>query len=149
MIKSYFKIAWKNLFLNKFHTFINLGGLIIGFTIGIAILLTVYSQLTFDNFHTNKTKLYQAYQVFNKQTGQEFSKEFGLPAAPVFKTEAPAIDKASRFLRGGNQIIYKEKELEIPLTFVDEEFLSMFTFPLVKGSKADALNSLTGIVITE
>ncbi len=149
MIKNYFKIAWRNLFRNKFYTGINIAGLVIGFTIGIAILLMVYSQLSFDTFHKNKTKLYQAYEVFNKQNGEEISDVFGFPAATIFKSEAQAIDKTSRFLYGGSNAFYNDKELEVPVMLVDEDFLSMFTFPVIKGNKANPLKNLTDIVITE
>jgi putative ABC transport system permease protein len=111
MIKNYFKIAWRNLLKNKFHTSINIVGMVIGFTIGIAILLAVYSQLNFDKFHANRKNLYQAYQIFHKQTGEEISDVFGFPAAPTFKAEAPAIDKASRFLYGGSNMWYKKKRI--------------------------------------
>jgi putative ABC transport system permease protein len=149
MIKNYFKIAWRNLLKNKFHTSINIVGMVIGFTIGITILLVVYSQLNFDKFHVNRKNLYQAYQIFHKQTGEEISDVFGFPAAPTYKAEAPAIDKASRFLYGGSNMWYQEKELDVPVMLVDEDFLSMFTFPIVKGNKNNPLKNLTDIVITE
>ncbi len=149
MLKNYFKTAWRNLWKNKLHSTINIVGLVIGFTIGIAILLMVYSQLSFDKFHTNNNKLYQAYQVFNKQNGEEISASFGFPASPAFKAEAGAIDKASRYLYGGSNAFYKDKELEVPVMLVDEDFLNMFTFPIIKGNKINPLKNLTDIVITE
>jgi putative ABC transport system permease protein len=149
MFTNYFKIAWRNLFRNKLHTVINIGGLIIGFTIGVLILLTIYSQLSYDNFHANGKSLYQAYQIYNKKTGEDIGSNFGFPAAPVFKAEAPAIERASRFMYGGNNVVYKEKELKIPIMLVDEDFLSMFTFPVVNGNKVNPLRNLTDIVITE
>jgi putative ABC transport system permease protein len=149
MLKNYFKIAWRNLFRNKLHTAINIGGLIIGFAIGMIILLVVYNQFSYDKFHVNKKKLYQSYLVFHKKTGDETSATFGYPAATAFKAEADAIDKASRFLYGGNKVVYKEKELDVPVMLVDADFLSMFTFPVVKGNRATPLQSLSDIVITE
>ena len=53
--------------------------------------------ISFDNFHANGKKLYQAYQVFNKAGGEEIANEFGLPAAPAYKAEVPAIDKVTPF----------------------------------------------------
>ncbi len=149
MIKNYFKIAWRNLSKNKFHSSINITGLVIGFTIGLLILLTVYGQLSFDNFHTNEKKLFQAYQFFNKPTGEEFSSSFAFPAGPVFKTEVPAIEKSSRYLYGGSNAEYNGKELDVPVMLVDADFLSMFSFPVIKGNKSTALNNLTDVVLTE
>jgi ABC-type antimicrobial peptide transport system permease subunit len=149
MLKNYFKIAWRNLFRNKLHTLINIGGLIIGFAIGIIILLVVYNQFSYDKFHANKKKLYQAYMVFHKKTGDEISGAFGYPAATAFKEEAGAIDKATRYLYGGNKVVYQEKELDVPVMLVDADFLSMFTFPVSKGNKTNPLQNLSDIVITE
>jgi ABC-type antimicrobial peptide transport system permease subunit len=149
MLINYFKIAWRNLLKNKFHTGINIAGMVIGFTIGLAILLMVYSQLSFDTFHVNNKKLFQAYMVFNKPTGEEVGSVFGFPAAPVFKAEAGAIEKSSGFMYGGNTVWYNEREVEVPVMLVDEDFLSMFSFPVIKGNRNSPLKNLADIVITE
>jgi len=149
MIKSYFKVACRNLFRNKIHTCINLGGLIIGFTISIAILLVVYDQFIYDHFHVNRKKIYQAYQVFNNPEGEEIANSFGFAAAPVYKVEVPAIEMTTRFIDGGNHIEYKGKDKEIPVTLVDEDFISMFSFPILKGKRSASLRNLTDVVLTE
>jgi putative ABC transport system permease protein len=149
MLINYFKIAWRNLFKNKFHTGINIGGLIIGFTIGIFVLMTVYSQLSADKFHSNRKRLYQAYQVFNKKEGEQINNQFDYAHAPVFKAEVPAIEKATRFLSGGTKIIYGGKQLTIPVYLVDADFLSMFSFPVVRSGKLNPLSGLTDLVLTE
>ena len=149
MTSNYFETTWRHLVKNKFHTAINITGLVIGFTIAIAILVMVYHQLDFDKFHANNSRLFQAYQFFNKQTGPEYAAGFGFPAAPVYKAEAPAIERSSGFLYGGNNAVYKDKELDVPVMLVNEDFLSMFTFPVVKGNKFNPLKNLTDIVITE
>lgn len=149
MLQNYFKIAWRNLFKNKLHTSVNLGGLTIGFTIGIAILLVVYSQFSFDRFHVNEKKLYQAYQVFNNVSGEKIENQFGLPAGPAYKAEAAAIDKMTRYTDGGNHIEYKGKDLVIPVMLADEDFFSMFSFSIIKGNKSNPLKSLTDVVLSE
>src|SRR5882757_1183497 len=110
MFKNYCKVAWRNLYRNKLHTGINLGGLIIGFTIGIIILLVVYAQFTFDHFHKNRKRIYEAYQVINKTNEQEITNQFGFAPAPIYKKEAPAIEKTTRILDGGNHVLYGGKD---------------------------------------
>ncbi|HEX9512523.1 MAG TPA: FtsX-like permease family protein [Puia sp.] len=149
MLQNYFKIAWRNLFRNKLHTSINIGGLIIGFTIGIAILLVVYAQFSYDHFHANRKKLYQVYQVFNNPEKEDVLNELGFAAGPVYKKEAAAIDKATRIVDGGNHILYKGKDLQIPVMLVDEDFMSMFSFPVIEGNSGNPLKNLTDAVITE
>jgi putative ABC transport system permease protein len=149
MFKNYFKIAWRSLFRNKLHTIINLGGLIIGFTIGITILLAVYAQFTYDRFNLNEKRLYQAYQVFNKTEGEEITNQFGFAPAPVYKNEVAAIEKVTRITDGGNHITYNGKDLVIPVMMVDEDFFSMFSFPVINGNRTNPLKNLSDVVLSE
>ncbi|MFZ1527995.1 MAG: ABC transporter permease [Ferruginibacter sp.] len=149
MLKTYFKTAWRNLLKNKFHSSVNIIGLVIGFTIGLVVLMMVYSQLGFDSFHQNRKRLYQVYSEFYNKDKTDISNVFGFPAASVYKTEAPAIEKSSRFLFGGSNAWIGEKEIELHVTLVDEDFLSMFSFPVVKGNRQNPLHSLADIVLTE
>jgi putative ABC transport system permease protein len=149
MLRNYLSLSFRRLFRNKFHTTINLVGLVIGFTIGLVVLLAVYGQFTFDRNHVNRDKIYQAYHVFHKASGDEIGSSFGFPAAERFKAEAAAVDRSTRFLYGSNAVHYKEKEVDITTMLVDEDFLKMFTFPILKGNAANPLSSLSNIIITE
>jgi hypothetical protein len=149
MLKNYWKIAWRNLFRNKLHTGINIGGLVIGFTIGIGILLTVYQQFQWDHQHTNAERLYEAYQIYHDPAKDRYTNAFSLAPGPAYKAEAPGIERMTRITDGGNHIQYKGRDIPIPITQVDADFLSMFTVPVVKGQGADALSELTDMVITE
>jgi putative ABC transport system permease protein len=149
MFKNYFRVAWRNLYRNKLHSAINLGGLMIGFTIGIIILLVVYAQFSFDHFHGNRKRIYEAYQVINKTDGQEITNQFGFAPAPVYKKEAPAIEKATRITDGGNHVEYKGKDLIIPIAMVDEDFFPMFSFPILKGNRSNPLANLSDVVLSE
>lgn len=149
MLKNYLSLSFRRLFRNKFHTTINLVGLVIGFTIGMVVLLSVYGQFSFDKNHLNREKIYQVYQVFHKASGDEIGNTFAYPAAERFKAEAASVDKATRFLFGSRAVLYKEKEVDVTTMLVDEDFLQMFTFPVVKGNAANPLSNLSNIVLTE
>ncbi len=150
MFKNNFKTAWRSLFKNKFHTAINIFGMLTGFTVGLVLLLMVYSQFGFDSFHNNKNRIYQLYNEFyTSKEKTDISTSFGFPAASVYKTENPAVEKASRFLYGGNNARINEKEIELPVNLVDEDFFSIFTFPVVAGNSAAPLHDLSDIVLTE
>ena len=149
MFRNYVSIAWRNLIRNKLHTTINLGGLVIGFTIGIAVLAVVYSQLTFNGFNANRKKIYEAYDFSNNAEGERINSLFGLAAGPVFKAEAPAIEKMTRFVDGGTHMMYKDKDLEIPVMMADEDLFSMFSFTILKGDRLHPLGKLTDVVLTE
>src|SRR5688500_16561692 len=46
MLKSYFKIGWRNLLKNKGYSFINIGGLALGMAAAILIGLWVYEEIS-------------------------------------------------------------------------------------------------------
>jgi len=148
MLQNYLKIAWRNLFRNKLHSAINIGGLIIGFTIGIADLLIVVLQLQ-TNHQYDGRRLYEVYTVSHDPAADRYENSFALGPGPAYKAEAPAIERMTRIGDGGNHIEYKGRDISIPVMTVDEDFLSMFPFPVVKGRGADALRDLTDVVVTE
>jgi putative ABC transport system permease protein len=149
MFQNYFKIAWRQLVRNKLHTGVNLGGLIIGFTVSIAILMIVYNQFSYDKFHVNRKRLYEVYQVFNNQDGRHFDNQLGISETPVYKAEAPGIERSTRIMDGGNHVIYKGRDMSIPVMLVDSDYFSMFSFPVVKGNSGNPLQNLTDIVLRE
>jgi len=149
MLQNYLKLAWRQLTKNKLHSSINIGGLIIGFTIGIAILMVVYQQFSYDNFYTNRGRLYEAYQVFNHPDKPDVQNQFAMAPGPAYKAGAPGIEHMTRILDGGKHIQYKGRDLSIPVMLVDEDFFSMFSFPIVKGNAGNPLQSLNSIVLRE
>jgi hypothetical protein len=53
MIKSYFLLAWRNLQKHKTSAAINIGGLALGLTTSILVLLFVVEEFGYDRFHRN------------------------------------------------------------------------------------------------
>src|ERR1700744_3268136 len=62
MLKNYLKIAWRNLFKNKFFSFINIFGLALGMACSILILLWVQNELNTDSFNPRGSRLYAVYE---------------------------------------------------------------------------------------
>lgn len=149
MLQNYFTIAWRQLLRNKLHSSINIGGLVIGFTIGVFMLMVVYQQLSYDKFQVNRKRLYEAYQIFNHPDGSTIDNEFPMAQGPAYKAGAPTIERSTRILDGGNHVQYKGRDLSIPVVLVDADYFSMFSFPMVKGGPGNPLENLNGIVLRE
>ncbi len=62
MVKTYFKIAWRNLVKNKVYSFINIGGLAVGMAVATLIGLWVNDELSFDKYHPNHDRIAQVMQ---------------------------------------------------------------------------------------
>ena len=59
MIKNYFKTAFRNLLRNKNFTIINIAGLAVGIAVCLCIFLVIQFELSFDNFHAKKDRIYR------------------------------------------------------------------------------------------
>lgn len=150
MIRSYFKIAWRNLFRNKGFSLTNILGLTIGITCTMLILLWVQDELTYDRFHKNYDNIYQviANRDFNNQVFTDRS--MVLPLASELENSSPQIKHAvvttyqqQRVLTHGEDKIKKQGY------FVSDHFFDVFTWTFVKGNAATALKEPNSIVLTK
>ncbi len=149
MIRNYFKIAWRNLVKNKTFTLLNIVGLSVAFTVAILLSMAAFFELSYDQFHENKSTIYQVYTGNQTSRGAEISTANPIPFTPALKNEVPGIKHISRAMGGGVLVSYQDKELIFDAEFVDNDYFSIFTFPTLKGDTKKPLQSKNDIVITE
>jgi len=151
MFKSYFKIAWRNLWKHKVYSAINIIGLATGMAACITILLFVFYERSFDNFHHKN--LYRLNEV-QKFPGMVASQKVGLsmfPMGPTIRQEFPEVKNFTRIRWNTKyQMTYEDKRIYLPQTFfVDSAFLQMFDFRMLRGDRGSALLKPNSAVLTE
>jgi putative ABC transport system permease protein len=151
MIKNYFKTAWRNLWKNKIYSTINVIGLSIGMAACIAILLFVFYERSFDNFHTKNIYRLNEVQKFEGMVAAQKVALSMYPMGPTLKAEFPEIENFARINGSGNTPLnYGEKKVYIKrICFVDSTFLQIFDFKLLQGDRRTALEKPNSIVITK
>jgi putative ABC transport system permease protein len=150
MFRNYFKIAWRNLWKHKTLSAIIVFGMAVAIAAALLLSLTAYHELSFDNFHTNKSHLYQVYLEQHQLNETEKSSIMPVPLAPALKAEYPDIVEITRMGSGANGLVrYNNRELDLNSRAVDPGFLKMFSFPILYGNNQDPLKDLNDIVITE
>jgi len=149
MFRNYLKIAVRNLWKNKGYAFINIVGLSVAFCVSVFLFLTAYFQLTFDDFHVDRDRIFQTYFFSNDPEKAGKTANMPLPLTPALKSEFPEIEGITRFVNGSEVVEYKGKFFDKNIKFADADFLKIFTFPLLKGNKEIALNDLSSIVLSE
>jgi len=149
MFKNYLKIAFRNLWKSKGYAFINIAGLSVAFCISTFLFLTAYFQLSFDNFHKDKERIYQTYFFSNDPERAQISSAMPFPLTPALKAEFPEVEQIARVVNGSDVLEYKGKYFDKQVMFTDPDFLKIFSFPLVKGSAETALQDLSNIIISE
>jgi len=149
MIRNYFLTAWRNLRKNKLNASVNILGLTVAFVCCILLFLTVYRELSFDDFQVNKDGLYKVYGVSYKAAGDEKGSDMSYPMGPAIKAEVPGVAKVSSIMNGGAGIRYRSKEIDRGINLVDNDFFSMFSFPVLMGDKVAPLGDPGKVVISE
>lgn len=150
MLRNFFKVAYRNLVRNKSFSLINITGLAIGMAATILILLWIQSEVSYDQFHANKNRIYEVWNrvPFNDQLTAWNAAS--APLGPVLEKDLPEVDRVVRVMYDNSlQLSVGDKKLMKTGNVVDTGFLQMFTFPMLEGNPATALNDVHAIVLTQ
>jgi putative ABC transport system permease protein len=149
MLKNYLTVAWRNIARNKAHSLINMLGLSLGMAGAILLLLNIRFGLSMDEFHAKKENLYEAYNKGMVNGQLTCWNTTAPPLAPALQASFPEIKNIARFMPSSRLFRYADKKIQADGNLTDPAFLSMFSFPLLQGSPATALDDPNDIVLTE
>ncbi len=152
MIKNYFKIALRNIKRQKIYSLITMSGLILGLSVFIMFALLSDFTSHFNSCHKNADRIYAVIRVNSSSLEGELNSAFTPPPmVPALLNEFPEIDKASRFFLPGRMVVKHQDKVfyENGVRFVDDDFLSIFTFNMKSGEMESALSTANSVVMTE
>jgi putative ABC transport system permease protein len=151
MLRNYLITAIRNIFRDKFYTFINIFGLATGIAVAIFILLYVKDELTYDKYNQNYKRIYRLESDFSIAGKEDKFAATQVPLAPTLKDEYPEIEEYVRFVPAGTLYFkYENKEFrEDSLLFCDSTVFRVFTYPLLTGDPSQAINRPYTMVITQ
>jgi len=150
VIKNYFKIAWRNLLRNKGFSMLNIAGLSIGLAATALIVLWIDYELSFDKFHEHGDRIYQVYNKYPVDGEIWTWNSTPKIMAPTIKKDFPDVERVSRYNYDDTYLFsIGDQRLKGTGTIVDEDFLYMFSFPLVNGSKETVFSDVNSVVVTE
>ena len=148
MLRSYLKVALRNLVRQKGYSFINILGLTIGMTCFILIGLWVQDELSFDRFHQKKDRIFR---ILNKVQSGNLVPSPTYALAPALKSLHPEVEEFSRVWFWHSSLVkYGDKSFEEDRIYMaDPGFFRMFSFPFINGDPETALMDKNSIVLTQ
>ncbi|MEX1239795.1 MAG: FtsX-like permease family protein [Cyclobacteriaceae bacterium] len=157
MIRNYFLVAVRNLTRNKFFSAINIFGLAVSMSIGMAIIMLVADQMMYDRSNTKRDRIFRVISRVVTNSGVERggmdNATAPMPLREELQENYTGIEKVVRFKRGfGNNWMELEgQNVNIPLTgfFADPEVLEVFEFALEYGDIKTALVHPYSVVLTK
>lgn len=143
MVKNNFKVAFRSAKRHKAYSIINLSGLAVGLTSFILIVLYVQHQLSFDQFHEQKDKIFRV-------TNGEDAITPNIVGPFLKRNFEEEIRHSVRVIELGGQILNIDNQSFTTGTyFADPAFFDVFTFPLLQGNKEGILSKPKTLVITQ
>src|SRR5687768_2888722 len=151
MLQNYIVTAVRNFRKYKCYTSLNILGLTIGITCSLLIMLWVTDELSVDKFHEKDARLYQMLRNMHQSDGHVITTEaVPQPVKPLLETKYPEVDKVT-LIGWENEFLFQkdEKIFRENGRYVSPEFFEVFSFPLVSGNPATAMEDIHSIVISE
>ena len=148
MFRNYLLVTFRNLWKNKIFTLINIFGLGIALAVCIVAFFNHMFNYEFDRTHENFDEIYRV-TCFRDMQGRE--QEYGVIPATLgleIKKDIPGIERSARFMRTNSPVKVGDNIFQSNVSFVDPEFLDIFTFPLIYGNK-ESLASQGNILLSE
>ena len=149
MFKNYLKTAFRNLSKNKLYSGINIIGLTVGLAACLLIGVFINHELSYDKFNTRADRIVRVTMEYNNAGTVNRTATTGTKVGPQFKRTFPAVEEYSRAFLSQGIIKYEEKVFdEQRILFADAPLFKIFSFNLVEGDAATALDAPDKIVLT-
>ena len=136
LFSSYLKTAIRNLARHRIYSAINIIGIAIGLAFCILTFLFVHNEWTYDTFHKNADRIYRVSGTTPDPLGPAIAEAF-----PDMQTV--------RFRSNGGKIGTQDRAFQASLGFVDPNFLDIFSFSVIHGDPAQALQDKYSVILTE
>ncbi|OJJ22629.1 hypothetical protein BKI52_07010 [marine bacterium AO1-C] len=151
MYKNYFKVAWRNLFRQKLYALLNIGGLAIGLSGFIMIVLYIQHELSYDRFYSNSDQIYRIYQRLegNNIQGSDFFAYTSAPVATALKREYPEVTQATCTQPQKSLLSHQKQHFWEEGLWADAQFFKVFPIDFIQGNPATALAQPKSIVLTQ
>lgn len=148
---SYLRLAVRNLVKFKSMTFIGSFSLVVGMSSFILLMLFVRYELSYDSIFENSDRIFLLGQSLQDQESggsSSYASTSGI-VAPTLKKEFLDVKYAVRVKEVESPLVYEKKSMVAKGLYADQDFLKVFTFPLIAGDRETALKNPFSVVLSQ
>ena len=150
MLRNYIKTAWRNIVNNKIYSAINMLGLAAGMAVTLIIALWVYKEYSSNRFLPGYQNTYQVKLNHTIEGSVRTMNGASLPLADLLRKDIPEIKYvASTDWCDKHGLMVGDAKLFLRGMRVENDFLKILQYPLLKGNANTVLNDPYSIVLTE
>ncbi len=150
MFKNYFKTAFRNLRKNELYAVINIFGLTAGLAACLLIGVYIIHELSYDKFNANANRIVRTTMEYGQAGTVNTVATTGTKVGPQFKRTFPLVEDYVRTFISHNVVKSGDKIFDEPrILYADAPFFKIFSFHIIEGDAATALDAPDKIVITQ
>jgi len=150
MIRSHVKTSGRSIMRHKLFSAINITGLAISMCVGLLVIAFLFDLLSYDNFHEKKDRIYRITSADTDDRGTMTMASSSVSAGRKIVQTVPGIESSVFLQRGfGGDAAIGETILPVSGLWASGSFFDVFSFPLLKGNPATALQKPYSLVLTE
>jgi putative ABC transport system permease protein len=150
MFRNYLKTAFRNLQKNKLYSAINIFGLTVGLAACLLIGVYINQELSYDKFNVNADRIVRTTMEYKNSETVNTTATTGTRPGPQFKKTFPSVEEyartyiTQRVIKNGDKVFDESRVL-----YADQPFFKIFSFPIIEGNAATALDAPDKMVITK
>jgi putative ABC transport system permease protein len=150
MFKNYLKTAFRNLRKNKLYSGINIFGLAIGLASCLLIGIYITNELSYDKFNVNANRIVRVTMEYGQSGTVNTTETTGTKPGPQFERTFPSVENYVRTFIKPDVIKSNNKTFDEPrILYADTPFFKIFSFKIIEGNAATALDAPDKIVLTK
>ena len=151
MLKTYLKVAFRNLWKNRLYTSINIAGLSVGLAACVLIVLFVNDELSYDQHFEDSERMYRLTGAYNQGgEAKTYSALTTYPLMPVLAANFPEMEAPTRFAFWNSLVTREDQHIwQDHIMVTDSLVFDLFSFETVAGDPQKAMMEPYSIVLTE
>ncbi len=152
MIKSFIKIAFRNLIKRKGYALMNIAGLAVGITCCLLIFEYVAYERRYDDFHENADRIFRVQDEEYQQGRLVVACASAMPGvAPAMKREFPEVEDAFRMRKASLLLGNNTRNIRFwqpSVYYTDASILNILHLPLQDGDAKTALSGPGKVILS-
>ncbi|KQC01677.1 FtsX-like permease family protein [Pedobacter sp. Hv1] len=157
MFRLNFKIALRNLFKNKVYAAINIGGLAIGLTAFVLLLLFINHEANYDKWSSELDKVYELrerHDFFTPDNKQYWQDNGDSRIANLVKEKVPQFKYVTKIDKGWGsgraiKVANADPIIVQEIKDADSLFFKVFPYQFIQGDRLTAINAPNTIVLKQ
>lgn len=151
MLRTYLKIALRNLRQSKGYSALTIFGLALGLAVSLFSILYVADEFSYDHFHEKADRIYRINSDISFSLKGLKTATSPTPMGQTLKRDFAEVEDATRLGKYGSHLVKRNQTVirEPSVLYADSTVFNVFTLPMLAGNPAKALTEPQSVVITE